>query len=166
MSRFVIWTIQGYQGAWNSPSTASLKTFEGSIIQQGETASTQVGNCQLAIGYQIKAMPSQGLLFELFRAIMALGTARQLHLWRHLKESSSIGGRQFARELEIVNWERDVTAAQDNIKVCFLNYSELPRCPGAARQLHLWEHLKDPLSIWGRQPVPELAIINWEWDVI
>ena len=29
---------------------------------------------------------------------------------------------------------------------------------GTACQLHLWRHLKDPLSVWGRQLTRQLAI--------
>ena len=93
-------------------------------------------------------------------------TARQLHLWRHLKEPSSIGGRQLARKLAIVNWEWDVTLRHDNIKVRLSNYSELSRRPGAARQLHLWRNLQYLSSNRGRQPAAKLATVNWEWDVI
>ena len=41
----------------------------------------------------------QGLSFEPFRAVMAPGTARQLHLRRRLMDPSSFGGRQLALKM-------------------------------------------------------------------
>ena len=36
-SRYFIWTIQSRHGAWNSPSDASLRTFEGAILYWGQS---------------------------------------------------------------------------------------------------------------------------------
>ena len=94
------------------------------------------------------------------------GTARQLHLWIHLKDTSSIGSKQLACALVIVNCKWDVILRYDNVKVCHVNYSEPSWRPATAHQLLLWRHLKDLSSKGGRQLAPELAILNWEWDII
>ena len=94
------------------------------------------------------------------------GTARQLHLWMHLKDTSSIGSKQLARKLAMVNWEWDVISKQGNVKECHLNHSEPSGRPGTARQLHLWIHLKDTSSIGSKQLACTLVIVNCKWDVI
>ena len=89
---------------------------------------------------------------------MVPGTARKLHLWRHLEDPSSNGGGQLTPLLVIVSWEWDVMLRQDNVKVCHLNHSELSWRPWTARQLHLSIHMKDPFSIGGRQLTRQLVI--------
>ena len=56
---------------WNSPSTASLKSFGGSIIWWGEEAWAEVGNCQLRMGCHIKARQREGMSFQPFRTTIA-----------------------------------------------------------------------------------------------
>ena len=90
--------------------------------------------------------------------------SRQVHPWRHLKEPSSIGGRKLAHELTIVILEWNITLRQHNVKEHLANYLELSKPLGAARQLHLWRHLKDPLSNGGRELKPKMAIVNGKWD--
>ena len=68
------------------------------------------------------------------------------HPWIHLKDPS-IGNRQRAHRLPIVNWKWDVILRQHNVKVCHFNHSEKSWHPGTTCQLPFWRHLKDPLSM-------------------
>ena len=144
---------------WNSLSTASLNTFEGSMGVDSWPPSWKLST-ENGMSYSGKIM----LRYVIWTIQSGLypGIARQLHLWIHLKDPSSNGGTQFAPKLGIVNWEWDVISRQNIAKVCHLNYSEPSWCPQIARQLHLWIHLKDQSYNGDRQFAPEWGIVNRE----
>ena len=166
MSRYVISTIQSCHGALEQPINCIFEYIWRIHHLMGRTAWAQVVNCQLRMGCHVKARQLQGMSFQPFSAVMAPWNSPSTASLNTFEGAIIYWVRQFGAELANVNWVWDVILRQNNVKGCRLNHSEPSWRPGMARKLHLWRHLKDLSSNGGRQLVPKLAIVNWEWDII
>ena len=107
---------------WNSPSTASLNTFEGAIIYWVRQFGAELANVNWVWDVILRQNNDKEYCLNHSEPSGCPETARQLHLWIHLKDTSSIGSKQLACVLVIVNCKWDVILRHDNVKVCHMNY--------------------------------------------
>ena len=165
-SRHVISTIQSCHGTLEQLVNCILKYIWRIHIYWEYTACAWVGNFQLRMECHIKARQHQGISSKPFRATIAPWNSPSTASLNTFEGAIIYWVRQFGAELANVNWVWDVILRQNNVKGCRLNHSEPSWRPGMARKLHLWRHLRDLSSNGGRELVPKLAIVNWEWDII